>query len=144
MRSDSFTSFRLQAKVSPQRRLGPMLRGPGGDTFNSVYGKCKSQVGDAPVLSFDHSNGRRFSLTRFPRLQAGLDDQSHSNSNRVGNVGSIADTASVPGGLAGLFSLETSRTPSAVSHRVRRRHAVYGGGRVDGNGLPRFGSLSYT
>jgi len=23
--------------VSPQRRLGPMLRGPGGDTFNSVY-----------------------------------------------------------------------------------------------------------
>src|SRR5471032_1351280 len=110
----------------------------------ATFGKCKSQVGDAPVLSFDHSNRRRFSLTRFPRLQAGLDDQSHSNSNRVGNVGSIADTASVPGGLAGLFSLETSQTPSGVSHRVRRRHAVYGGGRVDGNSLPRFGSLSFT
>src|SRR5476651_1095691 len=108
----------------------------------AAFGKCESQVGDAPVLSFHHSNGRRFSHTRFPRLQAGLDDQSHSNSNRVGNVGSIVDTASVPGGLVGLFSLETSQTPSGVSHRVRRRHAVYGGGRVDGNGLPRFGSLS--
>jgi hypothetical protein len=29
-----------------------------------------------------------------------------------------------------------------VSHRVRRRHVVYDGGQVDGNGLPRFGSLS--
>jgi putative transposase len=48
----------------------------------------------------------------------------------------------VPAGLAELFSLETSQIPSAVSHRVRRRHAVYDGGQVDGNGLPRFGSLS--
>ncbi|MFM0015864.1 DUF262 domain-containing protein [Paraburkholderia sediminicola] len=48
----------------------------------------------------------------------------------------------MPGGLAGLSSLETSSIPSAVSHRVRRRHAVYDGGQVDGNGLPRFGSLS--
>ncbi|CAE6820848.1 hypothetical protein R75483_06236 [Paraburkholderia domus] len=52
--------------------------------------------------------------------------------------------ASVPGALAGLFSLETSQIPGAVSHRVRRRHAVYDGGQVDGNGLPRFGSLSLT
>jgi hypothetical protein len=50
----------------------------------------------------------------------------------------------VPGGLAGLSSLETSQIPSAASHRVRRRHAVYDGGQVDGNGLPRFGSLSLT
>src|SRR5471032_3406643 len=28
--------------------------------------------------------------------------------------------------------------------RVRRRRAVYDGGQVDGNGLPRFGSLSST
>jgi hypothetical protein len=48
----------------------------------------------------------------------------------------------VPAGLAGLFSLETSQIPSALSHRARRRHAVYDGGRVDGNGPPRFGSLS--
>jgi len=67
---------------------------------------------------------------------------SRMESDRIGNVANIADTTSVPGGLAGLFSLETSQTPSGVSHRVRRRHAVYGGGRVDGNGLPRFGSLS--
>jgi hypothetical protein len=50
----------------------------------------------------------------------------------------------VPGELAGLFLLEPSQIPSAVSHRVRRRHAVYDGGQVDGNGLPRFGSLSAT
>ena len=48
------------------------------------------------------------------------------------------------GGLAGLFSLEISQIPSAASHRVRRRLAVYDGGQVDGNGLPRFGSLSST
>jgi hypothetical protein len=35
------------------------------------------------LLSFHHSNGRRFSLTRFPTLQAGLDDQSHGNSDRL-------------------------------------------------------------
>jgi len=50
----------------------------------------------------------------------------------------------VPGGLAGLVSLETSQIPSAVSHRARGRHAVYDGVQVDGNGLPRFGSLSST
>jgi len=48
----------------------------------------------------------------------------------------------VPRGLSGLFSEETSQISSGVSHRVRRRLAVYGGRRVDGNGLPRFGSLS--
>ena len=42
MRSDSFISFRLQAKVSLQRRVGPMLRGPVGDTFNLVYGVPRS------------------------------------------------------------------------------------------------------
>ena len=62
----------------------------------------------------------------------------------VDNVASVADTASVPGGIAGLFSLETSQIPSAVSHRVRHRRAVDDGGQVDGNGLPRFGSLSYS
>jgi hypothetical protein len=49
----------------------------------ATFGKCESQVGDAPVLSFHNSNGRRFSLTRFPTLQAGLDDQSHGNSDRL-------------------------------------------------------------
>src|SRR5476651_709493 len=104
----------------------------------AAFGKCESQVGDAPVFSFHNSNGCCFSLTRFPTLQAGLDDQS------LGNVASIADKASVLGGLAGLFSLEISQIPSAASHRVRRRLAVYDGGQVDGNGLPRFGSLSST
>ena len=46
------------------------------------------------------------------------------------------------GGLVGLFSLETSQIPNAVSHQVRRRLVVYNGGQVDGNSLPRFGSLS--
>src|SRR5471032_2058788 len=46
------------------------------------------------------------------------------------------------GGLAGLFSLDTSHIPNAVSHQVRRRLVVYDGGQVDGNSLPRFGSLS--
>jgi diguanylate cyclase (GGDEF)-like protein len=50
--------------------------------------------------------------------------------------------ASVPGAHAGGISFETSQISSAVSHRVRRRHAVYDGGQIGGNGLPRFGSLS--
>jgi hypothetical protein len=37
MRSDTFISFRLQAKVSRQQRIGPMFQDPVGDTFNAVY-----------------------------------------------------------------------------------------------------------
>jgi hypothetical protein len=49
----------------------------------ATFGKCESQVGDTPVFSFHHSNDRRFNLTRFPILQAGLDDQSHNTSDRL-------------------------------------------------------------
>jgi len=49
----------------------------------AAFGQCESQVGDAAVFSFHHSNDRRFSFTRFPTFQAGLDDQSHSNSDRL-------------------------------------------------------------
>jgi hypothetical protein len=48
-----------------------------------AFVKCESQVGDALILSFHNSNGRRFSLTRFPILQAGFDDQSHSDSDQL-------------------------------------------------------------
>jgi hypothetical protein len=37
MRIDAFISFGLQAKVSLQRRVGPIFRGHFGDTFNAVY-----------------------------------------------------------------------------------------------------------
>lgn len=38
MRIDAFISFGLQAKLSLQRRIGPILRGSVGDTFNLAYG----------------------------------------------------------------------------------------------------------
>ncbi|AUT66649.1 hypothetical protein C2L65_44415 [Paraburkholderia terrae] len=49
----------------------------------TTFGECQSQVGEAEVISFHHSKNRCISRTRFPTLYAGLDDQSHSTSDRL-------------------------------------------------------------
>ncbi|AUT76323.1 hypothetical protein C2L64_51760 [Paraburkholderia hospita] len=49
----------------------------------TTFGKCQSQIGEAEVISFNHSKNRCISRTRFLALYAGLDDQSHSTSDRL-------------------------------------------------------------
>jgi nitroreductase len=60
MRIDAFISFGLQAKMSLQRRIGPIFRGSVCDTFNVAYDKERMQAQhgrnyqffDAPVGLF--------------------------------------------------------------------------------------------
>jgi hypothetical protein len=49
----------------------------------TTFGKCESQVGKATVVSFYHGNNRCVSRTRFVILYTGLNDQSHSTSDRL-------------------------------------------------------------
>jgi hypothetical protein len=64
MRIDGFISFGLQAKLSLQRRIGPIFRGSVGDTSNVAYAWSGSDYLAAPESLFGRSVFIRLSAGR--------------------------------------------------------------------------------